>query len=210
MAGTTMTKRIFDIAAATLGLILLAPIMALLALLIRLDSPGPALFRQQRVGRGFKPFVLYKFRTMTDGSAGGRLVTVGRDARVTRIGAVLRRTKLDELPQLVNVVRGDMSLVGPRPEVPRYVDLFHAEYAEVLQVRPGITDPASIKYRDEESILGLADDADEEYLTRILPDKLRLSADYARSASLSQDFALILHTVFSVAVHHTTGHARHS
>ena len=205
-----MTKRIFDIVAAALGLILLVPIMALVALLIRLDSPGPAIFRQQRVGRGFKPFVLYKFRTMTDGTAGGPLITVGGDTRVTRVGGLLRRTKLDELPQLVNVVRGDMSLVGPRPEVPRYVDLFHSQYAEVLRVRPGITDPASIKYRDEESILGLAGDADEEYLKRILPDKLQLSAEYVRSASLSRDLALILRTVFTVAGHHTTGYPRHS
>jgi lipopolysaccharide/colanic/teichoic acid biosynthesis glycosyltransferase len=142
-------KRLFDIVASAAGLILLSPVMLLTALLIKLDSRGPVFFKQQRVGKGFRPFLIYKFRTMVeDAPQRGSSITVGADPRITRIGRFLRKTKFDELPQLINVLKGDMSLVGPRPEVPRYVEMFRDDYEEILRVRPGITDTASLKYED--------------------------------------------------------------
>ena len=155
-----MAKRLFDVLAAGVGLLLLAPLLAAIALWVRVDSPGPVFFRQQRVGRHGVPFRIHKFRTMAHAPvAAGPLLTVGADARVTRAGRFLRRTKLDELPQLVDVLQGTMSLVGPRPEVPRYVALYPPELrAVVLSVRPGITDPASLLFRDEGEVLGRAAD----------------------------------------------------
>ena len=145
-----MSKRVFDIVTALLGIVVLAPLLFLVALLIKLDSAGPALFRQERMGRGFHPFRIYKFRTMVhDVPSRGGTITIGADPRVTRLGRVLRKTKIDELPQLINVLRGEMSLVGPRPEVRPYVDLFREDYEEILTVLPGITDLASVKFRDD-------------------------------------------------------------
>ena len=196
-----MGKRLFDIAAAGLGLVLLAPLMLVLALWIRLDSPGPAFFRQERVGRHGAPFRIHKFRTMTyEPAPRGPQITVGADARITRAGAFLRRAKLDELPQLIDVLRGDMSIVGPRPEVPRYVALYPTELrAKVLSVRPGITDFASIEYRDESALLARAPDSEREYTEVVMPAKLRLAAQYVDQASLATDLCLIVRTLKALA-----------
>jgi lipopolysaccharide/colanic/teichoic acid biosynthesis glycosyltransferase len=189
-------KSLFDIVASAAGLILLSPVMLLTALLIKLDSRGPVFFKQQRVGKGFRPFLIYKFRTMVeDAPQRGSSITVGADPRITRIGRFLRKTKFDELPQLINVLKGDMSLVGPRPEVPRYVEMFRDDYEEILRVRPGITDTASLKYEDEAEILGRAANAEDEYIKHILPEKVKLAKDYVRRSSLMYDFGLILRTI---------------
>ena len=193
-----MAKRLFDLLAAGAGLLLLAPLLAAVALWIKLDSPGPVFFRQQRVGRHGVPFRIHKFRTMAHAPAApaGPLLTVGADARITRAGRFLRRTKLDELPQLLDVLAGTMSLVGPRPEVPRYVALYPpALRAKVLSVRPGITDPASLLYRDEGEVLGRAADPEREYVEVLLPAKLRCSAQYVDGRSLAGDLRLIGRTV---------------
>jgi lipopolysaccharide/colanic/teichoic acid biosynthesis glycosyltransferase len=193
-------KRLLDIVAAALGLVLLSPLLACLAVAVKLGSSGPVFFRQQRVGSGFRPFVMLKFRTMVaDAPRLGGPITVGADPRITGVGRFLRKTKLDELPQLFNVLRGDMSLVGPRPEVDRYVEMFRRDYAEILAVRPGITDLASIRYRDEASILAAAKDPEEEYVRRILPEKIRLAKEYARRRSLPLDLAIIFATVLHLA-----------
>ena len=192
-------KRLFDIVAAAAGLIVLCPLFAIIAVLIKWDSDGPVFFRQSRIGRHFRPFFIYKFRTMlSDAPAIGPLLTVGDDPRITRVGRWLRRGKLDELPQLINVLTGDMSLVGPRPEVERYVRLFQTEYAEILQVRPGITDLASLKYRGESTLLARSPKPEEEYVKRILPDKLRLGQQYVRELSLGRDVMLIARTLAAV------------
>jgi lipopolysaccharide/colanic/teichoic acid biosynthesis glycosyltransferase len=189
-------KRIFDILAAAAGLLVLSPLLFLVSILIKVDSRGPILFRQQRMGKGFQPFFIYKFRTMAVDSAGGAgLLTVGNDPRVTRVGRVLRRTKIDELPQLLNVVKGEMTLVGPRPEVPEFVESFRADYNEILKIRPGITDLASLKYRNEATILGRSKNPTEEYVTRILPDKIKLAKEYVRNSSFFFDLILIFKTL---------------
>jgi lipopolysaccharide/colanic/teichoic acid biosynthesis glycosyltransferase len=188
-----MAKRLFDLVGALLGLALLAPLLLLVALAIRLDSGGPVFFRQERVGLGGRLFRIHKFRTMTASAApGGGLLTVGADPRITRVGAMLRDKRLDELPQLIDVLRGDMSLVGPRPEVPRYVALYSAEMrSRILRVRPGITDPAALEFRDEATLLERAADPEREYIVNILPRKLALQAAYAESATLMTDLAVI-------------------
>ena len=192
-------KRLFDIVAAAAGLIVLCPLFAIIAVLIKWDSDGPVFFRQSRIGRHFRPFFIYKFRTMlSDAPAIGPLLTVGDDPRITRVGRWLRRTKLDELPQVINILTGDMSFVGPRPEVERYVRLFRTEYAEILKVRPGITDLASLKYRAESTLLARSPKPEEEYVTRILPDKLRLGQQYVRELSLGRDVMLIARTLAAV------------
>jgi lipopolysaccharide/colanic/teichoic acid biosynthesis glycosyltransferase len=194
-----MMKRALDVSAALFGLLLLVPLFPLVAFAITLDSRGPVFFRQQRIGRGFRPFTMYKFRTMrADAPAKGGLLTATGDARITPVGAFLRWSKIDELPQLINVLRGDMSLVGPRPEVPKYVELFRPQYERILAVRPGITDFASIKYRDESSLLAKAANPEQEYVTRILPDKLRLAEEYVRRSSVALDLQLIVQTVTTV------------
>lgn len=190
-------KRLFDIAASALGLLLLAPLLLLAALWVKLDSPGPALFRQTRVGRFGVPFTIHKFRTMR--VEPGAAITVGADPRITRSGALLRASKLDELPQLWDVLRGAMSLVGPRPELPRYVAMYPADLREiVLSVRPGITDPASLSFRDESELLAKAADPKREYVEVIMPMKLRLAGDYVRSASLVGDIRLIMATLRAI------------
>ena len=192
-----MSKRLFDIVASAIGLLVLAPLLLLAGAWIKLDSPGPALFRQTRIGRFGVPFTIHKFRTMR--VEPGAAITVGADPRITRSGHLLRQTKLDEFPQLWDVLRGAMSLVGPRPELPRYVELYPADLRErVLSVRPGITDPASLAFSHEAALLAAAADPEREYREVILPAKLKLSADYAASASLSTDLRLIVATLARV------------
>ena len=191
-----MMKRTFDVLLATLGLVLLSPLLALSAILIKLDSPGPIIFAQTRVGRGFRVFTLLKFRTMVrDAHEKGGPLTIGADSRITRIGCVLRRLKLDELPQLFNILKGDMSVVGPRPEVSHYVEMFREEYQDVLKVRPGLTDLASLKYLDEQTTLGESHDPEKEYVENILPDKVRLAKLYVRQFSFLYDLFLIGETL---------------
>ncbi len=189
-------KRIFDILTAILGLVLLSPLFVVAALVTKLSSPGPVLFKQERIGRGFRPFLIYKFRSMVhDAPEKGGTITVDDDPRITRAGRILRKTKIDELPQLINVLRGEMSLVGPRPETRKYVELFREDYREILEARPGMTDLASIKYRDEAAILGRAQDPEKEYVKRVLPEKIRLAKEYMARSSFSFDLAIILVTL---------------
>lgn len=189
-------KRTLDVAAAATGLLMAAPLLAVIAVLIRLDSRGPVFFRQVRAGRGFSRFEILKFRTMRlHAQEQGPLVTSAGDSRVTRIGGFLRRCKLDELPQLWNVFRGDMSLVGPRPEVPHYVELFRDDYAVILTVRPGITDLASLTFRNEEQILAATDDPEQHYTSHVLPAKIALNKDYVRRSSFGFDLEVMGKTI---------------
>ena len=195
-----MLKRLFDLWASSLGLLLLAPLLLALAIAIKLDSPGPVFFRQVRVGRHGVEFRIHKFRTMahrdTAVDAATAQLTVGPDPRITHVGALLRRTKLDELAQLIDVVVGRMSLVGPRPEVPCYVALYPQPLRDkVLSVRPGITDPASLAFRDESARLARAADPEREYVEVLLPVKLQLSARYVDEASFMGDLRLIAATL---------------
>ena len=192
-----MAKRAFDLLGAALALVLLSPLMLAVALWIKLDSPGPVFFRQQRVGRHGEPFDIHKFRTMhVEAPAQGLPLTVGDDPRITRAGRFLRRTRIDELPQFIDVLRGRMSLVGPRPEVPRYVALYPPALRQrALAVRPGITDPASLAYIDEAALLARAADPEREYVQVILPAKLRHAADYADHATLGTDLRVLWRTV---------------
>ncbi|NHZ34002.1 sugar transferase [Massilia rubra] len=195
-----MIKRLFDLVAALAGLLVLAPLLAVIAICIRLDSPGPAWFRQQRVGRHGAPFDIIKFRTMRVDQGGGPQLTVGADARITRVGTFLRHYKLDELPQLINVVLGSMSLVGPRPEVPRYVACYPPEVrAIVLSVAPGITDWASICYKDENAILGRSADPERAYLDTILPAKLAYNVRYVHERGFWTDLRIIFSTLAALA-----------
>jgi len=192
-----MAKRMLDLLGSALGLLLLSPLLLVVALWVKLDSPGPVMFRQERVGLRGRPFLIHKFRTMrADAPALGPQITIGKDARITRSGQFLRRTKLDELPQLWDVLRGAMSLVGPRPEVPRYVALYPEDMRRLLlSVRPGITDLASLQYRDESSVLAQAADPERAYVEQVLPAKLALSARYVREATVLGDLRLILATL---------------
>ena len=191
-----MAKRLFDWLASTFGLLVLAPVLLLLAVWIKLDSPGSVFFRQERVGQGGRLFRIHKFRTMvTDAERRGLQITVGADARVTQVGHWLRQYKLDELPQLLDVWLGHMSLVGPRPEVPRYVACYPDDVRDVvLSVRPGITDRASIEFKNENEILGRADDPHLAYLSEVLPIKLRYYVDYVQGRSFWGDITIILAT----------------
>ena len=189
-------KRVMDVVLSALGLLVLWPVFLVIAILIKLEDGGPVLFRQLRVGRNCRSFLILKFRTMrVDAMFHGPSITVRNDARVTAIGSILRKPKLDELPQLWNVLKGDMSFVGARPELPRYVDMFRAEYTEILRLRPGITDLASIRYRDENNMLEQTGDPETEYIQRILPAKLKLSRDYVRKASWTYDLQLVFTTL---------------
>lgn len=188
-------KRLFDILASGLGLLCLSPLFAILAIWIKADSRGPVFYRQVRVGRGNRDFRIFKFRSMRPDSDKGRLITVGgHDPRVTRSGYYIRKYKLDELPQLINVFIGDMSLVGPRPEVRRYVNMYSPEQMRVLEVRPGITSLASIRYRNENEILAASDDPDRTYIEKVMPDKLAIDLEYVADASLINDIRLIFST----------------
>jgi lipopolysaccharide/colanic/teichoic acid biosynthesis glycosyltransferase len=195
-----MTKRLLDLVASAAGLVCLLPLFLVIAALIKADSRGPVFFTQERMGCRFRPFRILKFRTMVQGApARGRSITCGDDPRITRVGRFLRASKIDELPQLINVIRGEMSLVGPRPELPRYVARFREDYEEILTVRPGLTDPASIEFRDEAAILGRFPDPEDIYVTRILPAKIRLGKEYARTFSFTSDLRLILKTIATLA-----------
>jgi lipopolysaccharide/colanic/teichoic acid biosynthesis glycosyltransferase len=191
-----LAKRMFDVLAAGTGLLVLAPLLLAIGVWIRLDSPGPALFRQRRIGRHGVPFDIVKFRTMAERNDGGRPLTVGQDPRITRAGRWLRRSKIDELPQLLNVLDGTMSLVGPRPEVPRYVDCYPPDVRRtVLSVAPGITDLAAILYKDESEILGRAHDPEQAYVQTILPVKLAYYQRYVRERSFWLDLRIIARTL---------------
>ena len=192
-----MLKRLFDVLAAGCGLLLLLPVLLLIMLWIKLDSPGPVFFRQERVGRFGRPFRIHKFRTMyVDAEARGLQLTVGADPRVTRSGQFLRHYKLDELPQLLDVLLGQMSLVGPRPEVPRYVAHYPAEVRDkVLSVRPGLTDLASIEYRHENRLLGASTDPEHTYLHEVMPNKLRINLQYVDNHGLFSDIGILWRTL---------------
>ncbi len=195
-----MAKRCFDLVSALLGILCLAPIFLVIAALIRSDSRGPIFFRQERVGQGGKLFRIHKFRTMVAGGESiGPQITAEGDRRITRVGVWLRRYKLDELPQLFDVVLGDMSLVGPRPEVPRYVALYPPELRDiVLSVRPGITDQASVEFVDESALLANASDPHRVYVTQVLPLKLAHYAQYARDHSFAGDIRILLATFAAI------------
>lgn len=188
-------KRLFDIVASGLGLLVLSPILIIVAIWIKLDSEGPVFYRQVRVGRYNKDFRIFKFRSMRIGSDKGSLVTIGgRDPRVTRSGYFIRKFKIDELPQLINVFIGDMSLVGPRPEVRHYVNYWTPEQMRALDVRPGITDPASIRFRNENELLEKAEDPEKYYIEVIMQEKLKLYLEYVDNASFWYDIKLIFQT----------------
>lgn len=190
-----MAKRAFDIVVSATSLLLLLPLILLLALATALSSPGGAFFRQTRVGRNGREFRLWKFRTMRPGSeVEGQITVGGRDPRITGIGYFLRKSKMDELPQLINVLIGEMSIVGPRPEVPKYVALYTEEQRNVLSVRPGITGAASIVYIDENEILGKSGDPDRTYVEEVMPAKLALDLAYVRNRSFGRDLSIILRT----------------
>lgn len=195
-----MIKRSFDLFFSTLGLIFISPALLLVSVLIYKEDKGPIFFRQERVGKDEIPFRIFKFRTMfVDAEKRGTQITIGhRDPRVTGIGYFLRKYKLDELPQLINVLKGEMSFVGPRPEVPRYVRHYSEVQKKVLSVRPGITDFASIYFKDESELLAKASDPESFYISDILPKKLALSLKYVERQSLYLDVMLILKTIFSI------------
>lgn len=190
-------KRLFDIVFSFIGLLLLLPLLMLVAILIKIDSRGPVFFKQQRIGRSFVPFAIYKFRTMkTDAAGNGLQITVGGDKRITRIGKILRKSKIDELPQLINVLIGDMSIVGPRPEMPKYVEFYKDDYEYILSKRPGITDIASITFRDEENVLKDKDDPEWYYKFILLPRKIELAQEYIKQADIFLDLKLIFMTFY--------------
>ena len=192
-------KRLFDIVASGCGLLVLSPLFLVLAVWIKLDSEGPVFYRQVRVGRYNKDFRIFNFRSMRVGSDKGSLVTIGgRDPRVTKSGYFIRKFKLDELPQLINVFVGDMSLVGPRPEVRHYVDYWTSEQMHVLDVRPGITDPASIKFRNENEQMEQAEDPEKYYIEVIMQEKLKLYLEYVNHHSFFGDIALIFKTFWVI------------
>ena len=188
-------RHAFDVVAAAIGLILLSPLLALVALAIKLDDGGAVFYSQARVGKDFRLFRLVKFRSMASGADRFGLLTTPGDYRLTRVGRFLRKYKLDELPQLFNVLKGDMQLVGPRPEVERYVSLFRADYSALLHDLPGITDPASISYRNEEKLFH-AERIEEQYISQILPDKLRISLEYQQQRNFFSDIRILLQTLF--------------
>ena len=188
-------KRLFDIVASGCGLLVLSPLFLVVAIWIKLDSRGPVFYRQVRVGYKNKDFRIFKFRSMRIGADKGSLVTIGgRDPRITRSGYFIRKYKLDELPQLINVFIGDMSLVGPRPEVRHYVEYWTPEQMHVLDVRPGITDPASIKFRNENELMGMAEDPEDYYINVIMQEKIKLYLEYVENASFMYDLMLIFKT----------------
>lgn len=196
-SGRLYRKRLFDMVCAALGLLVLSPVLLLCALLVGLTSPGGVLFRQERVGKDGVPFTIYKFRSMRKDNAGLKIST-SSDSRITPVGRVLRKTKLDELPQLWNVLKGDMSFVGPRPEVREYTDLYTPEQRQVLLVRPGITGLASIRYRNENDLLSASADPNRTYIEEVMPAKLALDLEYIPRACVSYDIKLILETLVTV------------
>ena len=193
-------KQIFDFVASLFGLLALSPIFLVVAIWIKLDSPGPVFFRQERMGQFSRPFQIHKFRTMiVNAESLGHQITIGNDSRITRSGSFLRKYKLDELPQLIDVLLGKMSLVGPRPEVAKYVEYYTAEEKRIIHsIRPGITDNASIEYRDESRLLGMSSNPEETYISQVLPRKLKLYKQYVANHSFSGDTMIILKTVLLV------------
>ncbi|MFB6305779.1 MAG: sugar transferase [Flavobacteriales bacterium] len=192
-------KRIFDLFFAIMGLIICSPLFLILIIIIPFDGNGGAFFIQKRVGKGNVDFDLYKFRTMKkDADKAGKLTKSDSDPRITSIGAVLRKLKLDELPQFINIVKGDMSFVGPRPEVRRYVDTYDEEQKKVLTVKPGITDPASLAYIKENEILGKANDPEKEYIENIMPQKLKMNLEYIENRGFGRDMKIIATTIGKV------------
>lgn len=192
-------KKIFDLIFSITGLILLSPLFLIISVLIKLDSKGPVFYKQLRVGRNNSDFRLFKFRTMrTDSDKSGLLTVGGRDPRITKSGYYLRKFKIDELPQLFNVAAGEMSFVGPRPEVRKYVDLYNDAQRKVLNVLPGITDVASIKYRNENELLEKSEDPESYYIESIMPDKLKLNLDYIEQRSFANDLKVIFKTLSTI------------
>jgi len=196
---TKYGKRIFDVTASIIGLIVLLPLFIIIAILIKLNDKGPIFYKQKRIGQNFKPFELLKFRTMVvNADKIGPAVTKDGDPRITKIGKFLRKTKLDELPQLWNVIRGDMSIVGPRPEVEKYIQYYKDDYKEILKVRPGITDYATIKFRNEEEILSKYDDTESAYIKYVLPEKIKLYKTYIKEISFFTDLKIIFWTLWRI------------
>lgn len=196
---TKYGKRIFDVTASIIGLIVLLPLFIIIAILIKLNDKGPIFYKQKRMGQNFKPFELLKFRTMVvNADKIGPAVTKDGDPRITKIGKFLRKTKLDELPQLWNVIRGDMSIVGPRPEVEKYIQYYENDYKEILKVRPGITDYATIKFRNEEEILSKYDDTESAYIKYVLPEKIKLYKTYIKEISFFTDLKIIFWTLWRI------------
>ena len=190
-----MLKRIFDITLSLFGLIILLPFMLIIAILIKFDSKGTVFFKQIRITKGGKEFKIFKYRTMKVGSDKYSQITVGKDERITKIGSFLRKYKLDEIPQLINVLIGDMSLVGPRPEVPKYVALYTDEQKEILKVRAGITDYASVEFSNENDLLALEKDSEKAYIEKIMPKKIELNKKYLSEISMLTDIRIILLTI---------------
>lgn len=188
-------KRIFDFIASLMGLIILSPFMLIIAILIKVDSKGPVFFKQIRVTKDARKFEIFKYRTMKVGSDKFSQITIGKDNRITRIGSFLRKYKLDEIPQLINVLTGDMSLVGPRPEVPKYVDMYTEEQKEILKVRAGITDYASIEFSDENEILANEEEPEKAYIEKIMPRKIELNKKYLSEISVFTDIKIIILTI---------------
>ena len=190
-----MLKRIFDITLSLFGLIILLPFMLIIAILIKIDSKGHVFFKQVRVTKNGKEFKIFKYRTMRVGSDKYSQITVGKDDRITKIGSFLRKYKLDEIPQLINVLIGDMSLVGPRPEVPKYVALYTDEQKEILKVRAGITDYASIEFSNENDLLASEEDPEKAYIKKVMPKKIELNKKYISEISMLTDIKIILLTI---------------
>lgn len=188
-------KRATDLTFSIFGLVILSPLFLFIAAAIKLSDRGPVFYRQARVGRGGRPFFMLKFRSMINGADRGSALTIGGDSRITRVGAVIRRCKIDELPQLWNVFAGEMSLVGPRPEVARYVDCYSPEQRKVLDLNPGITDPSSFAFFDESELLSRAEDPERFYVERLMPEKIRINLDYGKRAGFFSDLLLIVATV---------------
>lgn len=194
--------RFFDIFFSALGLLFFSPLFILISILIKIESTGPVFYKQVRVGKGEKPFFLIKFRSMYIGSEKKGLITIGnRDPRVTRVGNFIRKFKIDELPQLLNVLMGEMSIVGPRPEVPKYVSLYNDEQREILTVKPGISDYASIKYRNENDLLSTVENPEDYYISVLIPAKIDLNKIYVQNRNICSYFKIIIKTVFSVFDH---------
>lgn len=200
MKANMFFKRCFDIIASFLGIILLSPVLLIIGFSVKCTSKGPVFFKQIRIGRYGKQFKILKFRTMFEGSdKKGLSITVGADSRITGAGKFLRKTKLDELPQLFNVFIGDMSFVGPRPEVPKYVEMYNERQREVLKIRPGITDYASIYFRNESELLAEAEDPEREYIENIMPAKIEYSLKYMKEMNVFLDIKIIFSTLFAVS-----------
>lgn len=190
-----LAKRIFDIVSSIIALVIFSPVLIIISIWIAIDSPGGVFYRQIRVGKNRKEFGLFKFRSMRSGADKKGQITIGNDARVTKVGRFIRRFKIDEIPQLINIIKGDMSVVGPRPEVPKYVNMYSDEQLKVLTVLPGLTDYASIEYLDEQKILGAAADPDKAYVEEVMPAKLKLNLKYIADRSFGLDIKLVFRTI---------------